>query len=170
MMRLMRVVAIAALLFPVAAGAQNRADFSGTWQMDTSRSQSAQAGHGASPVQAATVVINQTPDNLVVETIRDGNRLVTRFPAGTNPERPVGTSGRAGAGVGTIMAWEHSELTTSTPIQINGMAVQTIEKRALSADGREMTVMTSISVEHGYSGKGINRSAPLTDVYVRATK
>jgi hypothetical protein len=169
MNRMVQLVAVAALLMPWTATAQNKVDFAGTWTMDASRSQSALPGTGATPVRQAQMVIAQVGGQLVVETMRDGNRQIARFPL-IDPELPkaVGTSGSAG--VGTIGNWGDRELTTSTPLSVNGMAVTTMEKRTLSPDGREMTVETVVTVEHGYEGKGINYSSPVKDVYVKTAK
>ena len=166
MTRQVLAVAVATLLFPWAAGAQQRPDFSGTWTMDPGRSQSALPGTGASPVHDAKILISQTQKDLVVETVRDGRSQLARFPL-IDPDQPtpVGTSG--GQGIGTISEWKGNELSTSTPLNVNGMAVTTFEKRTLSADGREMTVETTVTVQHGYEGKGINYSSPIKDVYVR---
>ena len=55
-----------ALLFsPGISTAQTRPDFSGTWRMDASRSESAMQ---AEPIKSMTVVIKQTASDITIET------------------------------------------------------------------------------------------------------
>src|SRR6185295_7306120 len=57
------------LLLSPLARAQTRPDFSGTWRMDPSRSESAMQ---AEPIGAVTHVISQTANELKIETRRAG--------------------------------------------------------------------------------------------------
>ena len=160
-------MAVFALLTPCLAAAQDRRDFSGVWKMDPARSQSAQPGQGVPPVSEVIVDIARRGGDLWVDSVRDGVRTTARFPVSQmEPAKPVGTSGQTG--VGHITSWDATALVTSTPIEINGWALRSIEKRTLSADGREMRVETSLGVEHGYTSSGKTYSATVTDVYVRA--
>ena len=54
-----------ALLPPLPACAQSVADFSGTWKMDPTRSESA---HQAVPIGPVTLVIKQTATDISIET------------------------------------------------------------------------------------------------------
>src|SRR3954466_13007510 len=56
-----------ALLFGLQGGAQETADFSGVWQMDFSRSDSA---HQAVPIGPVTLIIKQNAAELSIETRR----------------------------------------------------------------------------------------------------
>jgi len=54
---------IVTLALPFSAHAQGRPDFSGTWSMDRTRSESAMQ---ADPIGPTTVVITQTPTGLQI--------------------------------------------------------------------------------------------------------
>src|SRR5712671_3714484 len=56
-----------ALLFSLQGSAQQRTDFSGVWQMDPSRSESA---HQAVPIGPVTLIIKQNAAELSIETRR----------------------------------------------------------------------------------------------------
>ena len=170
MSRFAQIVVFAAVMYPLAVSAQgnastrsDRPDFSGTWAMDTTRSDSAQPDD-TSPVLPTTLVINQNNKEVRIETTRAGKRQLASYPI-ERPESPqaVGTSGR---GVGSILKWEGGNLVTLTPHEVNGMAVTTVETRSLSPDGNEMTIVTVIEVQHGYQN-GANYSAPAKDVFRR---
>jgi hypothetical protein len=153
--------------------AQQRSDFSGTWTMDLARSESPKADDPSphtpqatprTPDEPTMLFITQNDREMQVET-RKGSRAVTaRYPMhdAANP-RPVGTSG---GGVGTVLRWEGDTLVTMTPHMINGMAVTTVERRSLSSDGNEMTVVTTVQVQHGYE-TGESSSPPAKDIYRR---
>ena len=139
-------------------------DFAGTWKMDAARSDSA-SGATDPTIRDGMQIITRSDDELRVETIRDGNRHVARFPlANPGPPTPVGTSGDVGVGI--LDRWSDSELVTSTLMQINGKTMTVVESRRLSADGREMTVVTTLRIEHGYIDAN-PQSKPITDVYIR---
>lgn len=143
-----------------------RVNLSGTWVMDPERSESAQATD-ETQVRSATVVIRHTPANIHVDTVRNGVREFARYPiAGTEQPKAVGTSGS----IGTIVEWDGQAMVTITPLEVNGMTVTMAERRFLSADGREMTVMRSLTVQHGYQGNGRNFSPQSTDIYVRQSE
>ena len=111
-------------------------------------------------------MIATTDSDLRIESVRDGRRQVVRyeFKQPLHPE-PVGTSG--GTGMGTIVQWDDHELTTWTPVVVNGTPVTITEKRTLRPGGREMVVETTIRVEQGNAGKGSNYSQAVVDVYVK---
>lgn len=166
----MRVIAGAtlSLFLAVSVDAQYRPDFSGTWVLDPARSESSLVADGQRIVPVSiTMQIVQGESHVEIDTVRNGVRESRRYAVQPmEPPRPVGTSGSAG----TVMNWERDSLVTITPHQINGMAVTTTERRTLSADGRHMTVVTTLEVQHGYQGDGRNASPPARDVYVRQAR
>ena len=166
MKRIAQLVALSAVLaWPLMTHAQQKPNFSGTWTMDVAQSESTKQD-ATSAVSPVTLVINQNDRELQIETMRDGNEAIAKYPIeNTLDPRPVGTSGNLG--IGSILRWEDDgALVTLTPHEINGMAVTTVERRTLSADGNEMTVVSTIQVQHGYQD-GVNYSAPARDVYHR---
>src|SRR5262245_54831293 len=156
------------LLAQRAAGPErHHPDFSGTWVMDPARSESARAPD-ANRITSATVTIAQTPEEVRLDSIRNGVHEFARYPL-VAPESPraVGTTGS----VGSVVEWDGDTLITLTPHEVNGMAVTTTERRTLSANRKEMTVVTSLQIQHGYQGQNAqNYSAPVTDVYILTAK
>ena len=154
------VVAVA-LMVPVVGMPDTKTDFSGTWEMDLARSESAHSGDSQGPV---TVVIKQTTSDISVETRREGQSetLVYRMD-GSETEKPAPDNGpykwRA--------RWDGPKLITETHRNINSTAVTVLEVRSLSDNGKEMTVNRTLTVQHGYSGTGAKNYASAKDVFVR---
>src|SRR3954462_8360381 len=141
-------VAAVTLLAPLLGMPDAKTDFSGTWEMDAARSESAHSGDSQSPV---TVVIKQTASDISVETRQEGQSetIVYRMD-GSETEKPPPDNGpykwRA--------RWDGPKLITETHRNINSTAVTVLEIRSLSGNGREMTVNRTLTVQHGYSGTG----------------
>jgi hypothetical protein len=124
---------------------------------------------------AADALISDAGRHLISDA--EPRAVGTSGATSDEPPSAVGTSGRDRASeavpsiIGTTRrdvttTWEGDTMVTLTAYQVNGQTVTTTERRTLSADGREMTVVTQLQVQHGYSA-GPNASRPLTDVYVR---
>lgn len=134
----------------VAPGAQSRPDFSGTWTMDLSRSEAAAQGTPTGPV---VIVIRQRPEEVRIETTRNGRTEVVRYlPAEAKA---------AGAGelIGAFR-WDGAKLVTKLVADISKQAITVEEARSIDPTGREMTVEVNLVVEHGYQagGTGVLRS------------
>ena len=166
---------IAGLLFvallagsPLAAQ-DGSAAFEGSWTMDTSRSGSSAPGREI-PITQAAQVIKRVGTELNIEATRNGSRQLVRYPTKMAEQpAPVGTSG-SNTGIGSIVKWDGAELSTSTPIQVNGMTMTVYERRYIGPGANEMTVETTVRVEHGYqglSGNG-NNAEVVKDVYLRS--
>jgi hypothetical protein len=173
--------------------AQQKPDFSGTWVMDPARSGSLAQGASVSPNAPVVMVIAQSPTGIKVQTDADGEREVLDFTlsgAGDQPARPVGTSGststdrapRTMSSAGTVqqmindtgidaavMEWDANRLITTLDFRLNGMSVRKVQTRSLSSNGKEMTVDTQITVQHGYETQGPQAPTPslIRDVYLR---
>ena len=50
--------------------------------------------------------------------------------------------------------WDGPALVTTTIRKVNDFPITTVERRTLNADRTEMTVETTLRVEHGYSSNG----------------
>jgi len=161
-MHLIPPAALIAILFlPAASHAQRTIDFSGTWTMDLARSESSQQGASVKPV---TFVITQLPAQVRIETTR-GERL-------ENVLYPLGRT-RAASAVAPGAAhpeayWEGDKLVTETQRPVNGYTVTVKESRTLDPTGREMTVETTVIVQHGYSMPGAKNYGTSKDVFTRA--
>lgn len=137
-MRRAALALCAVALLARSVGAQSKPDFTGTWRLDPSRSESAMHGIPLGPV---TVVIVQTADEI---------RLQTSTPAGTVHEVYRFTVGEAKTEKPTAR-WEGDTLILDVVRTVRGQSVTRRQARRLSADGQEMIVDSITNVQHGYS-------------------
>ena len=147
---------ICSLALPFPAHAQTRPDFSGTWSMDRSRSESAMQ---ADPIGPTTVVITPLAGGLQIATTRDNKTatIVYKLDGSTSPI-PGGTA---------TSHWEGAALVTETVREIQGQTVTTKESRRLTDGGSEMLVETVLVVQHGYTLKGTQNYGSGRDVFTR---
>lgn len=149
-MRFSLSIVCVVVLSSVALTGQNRPDFSGTWTMDLIRSEAAAQG---TPIGPVTVAIRQMPGELQIDTTRNGRTESVRYlPAATKPVSPEELIG--------AFRWDGSKLITTLVTDINKQAITVEEVRSLDPAGREMTVVLTLVVEHGYQsgGTGLVRS------------
>jgi hypothetical protein len=147
---------VVVLLLPSALLAQGKPDFSGTWAMDASRSESAVQNEPIGPV---TLVITQTAQELKIETTR-GERTTTSIL------KLDGSENRIASGTAKTH-WDGTTLVTETVRDIQGKTVTTKESRRLNPAGTEILVETVLVVQHGYSLKGTPNYGAGKDVYTR---
>lgn len=167
----------AAVLFLLGNGtahAQQKPDFSGTWTMDMSRSESAAQGTDVAPRKPVQLILRQSPADFNVETDRDGTRERLRFVFGRSEiAAPVGTAGgTAPSAEPAGLEWQGGDLITTTVYRVNGMPVKQIRTHRLAPNGREMFVETRIEMQHGYeSDHPEYRSGSIVkDVYTKADR
>ncbi len=155
-LRLAGLIVLIATLAPlVSAHAQGKPDFSGTWTMDQTRSESAAQTHPIGPV---TLVIKQTPNELTIETTRNDGSTVMMFKLdGSEITIPGGTA---------KTHWDGVKLVTEVERYVQGQAVTTKETRTLATGGNEMLVDMTLVVQHGYSANTSNYGTG-KDIYVR---
>jgi hypothetical protein len=146
-----------------ALPAQTRPDFSGTWMMDQQRSDAAVQ---ETPSGSVTLVITQTDRSLVVEMTRQGQRTFRIESAIADSERASPPMVGAPA---ARSYWNGASLVTEATRNISGQTVRTKEVRSLDAAGREMTVITTLIVEHGYTLQGGRNYGVGKDVYVKVS-
>jgi hypothetical protein len=151
------VLSFLSLSVPLTTHAQGRPDFSGTWSMDRSRSESAMQ---ADPIGPTTVVITQTPTALQIATTRDGRTAAVTYKLDGSPSQiPGGTA---------TSHWEGPTLVTETVRDIQGQTVTTKETRRIGGSGgNEMLVETVLVVQHGYTLKGTQNYGTAKDVFTR---
>jgi hypothetical protein len=148
---------MAQLVLPFSAGAQEKPNFSGTWTMETARSQSPTYPGFVGPI---TLVIEQTPTTLTVQTTQGGNTTKDEFKL--YDSKPVD----APLAVPSFRAyWIGDTLVGETARNINDQTVQTEERRTLDPTGKEMTVETTLIVQHGYTLKGTQNHTTAKDVF-----
>jgi hypothetical protein len=149
-MKLALSIACVVALWTAGPDGQSHPDFSGTWSMDLTRSEAAAQG---TPIGPVVVDIRQTPQEVRIDTTRDGRTESVRYlPASA---KATGAGELLGA-----FRWEGSKLITTLVTDINKQAITVHEVRSLDPAGREMTVELTLVVEHGYQsgGTGLVRS------------
>jgi len=152
-------VVLASLVSLPSLSAQGRPDFSGTWKMDSSRSESAAQ---AEPIGPVTLVIVQTPNDVKIETTRaQRSSAVTYKFDGSKVTVSNGT---------LTTHWDGVKLVTEGVFDVNGAAVTMTEIRTLAAGGSEMLVEKTVVVQHGYPDtlRGTQNYVAGKDVFVRA--
>lgn len=168
-MRTTTFLFLTALLGVAPAGAaDNHGNFTGTWKMDPARSESA---HQDVPSGASTLVIQLTPSELSIETIRSEE---------TNPFRETLTfkldgsetasTGDGGAKVSGKAHWAGSKLVIETTRNIQDSTVTTLYVHTLSPNGRDLIIDKTLTVQHGYQGASAPTTGHGKDVFVRVAK
>jgi hypothetical protein len=133
----------------------SRPDFSGSWTMERSRSQSA---------ESATLEIKQSAGEIIIVTQSAGKTSERAYPFEASPH-PASETITAGH---THASWDGTKLVTETMSDIKGQTVSYRQIRFLNASATEMTVETITIVQHGYSIKDGKNYSTAKDVYVKA--
>jgi hypothetical protein len=152
MKRVMFVALAAAIVLPFHARAQGKPDFTGTWTLDTAKSDPAPQGRGGGGGLGGgggTVTIKQTGTELSVTTEgRQGPQTMTYKLDGSESTNQV--MGRGGAQtVKSTAKWDGSSLVIETTRDFNGMSITTKEVRRLDNGGKEMQVETTAQTPNG---------------------
>ena len=148
MQRVLLFALAAAVVLPFHARAQAKADFSGTWTLDTAKSDPAPQGRGGGG-GAASVTIKQTGSELAVTSEgRQGPQTMTYKLDGSESTNQV--MGRGGAqSVKSTAKWDGSSLVIETTREFNGMSITTKEVRRLDNGGKEMHIETTTQTPQG---------------------
>jgi len=133
MKRVLSLAFVVALIVPFVAQAQAKPDFSGSWTLDTAKSDPPPQGRGGGGGgggrgPAGPVVIKQTATDITIgmNTYKlDGS--------------PTEIQGRGGVSKATAK-WDGAKLVITTTGEVQGQAFTQTQTRSLSADGKEMTV------------------------------
>jgi hypothetical protein len=136
--------------------AQPSPDFSGTWRVDPTRSDSATYPELNRPV---TLVITQTPTEVRLETARQ--RGTEREVAAFGPRGAVATPGAP------VARWRDTTLVIDAVREVSGVSVTVQRTLTLNADNSELVVESTVNVQHGYSVSGARISNAGRDVFVR---
>lgn len=151
-----------AVAFIAQALTAAKPDFSGTWTMDRERSESAVQEQ---PIGHVSVAVTQIGAKLTIETNRNGKPEVASY------EIEELTHGPGTVGAGTRRAyWDGLKLITEGAGNIQGQTVSVKESRALNPKGTEMTVETTVTVQHGYTLRGAKNYATAKDIYTRIAR
>jgi hypothetical protein len=151
------VLALVVLLGSVASvEAQNRPDFSGTWRLDPSRSESAMQGEPIGPV---TLHITQTANEIRIETVTPRGQSVETYSLSGRDTQLANGAGRA--------RWFGELLVVDAVRDVRGVSVTTQQTRRRTADGSEMHVDNVLVVQHGYTLAKTRNYGAGRDVYLR---
>jgi hypothetical protein len=148
MKRVLLFALATAVVLPFHARAQAKPDFSGTWTLDTAKSDPAPQGRGGGG-GAASVTIKQTGADLAVTSEgRQGPQTMTYKLDGSESTNQV--MGRGGAqSVKSTAKWDGSSLVIETTRDFNGMSITTKEVRRLDNGGKEMIVESATQTPNG---------------------
>src|SRR5258708_3819708 len=148
MRRVLLLAVATAVVLPFHARAQAKPDFSGTWTLDTAKSDPAPQGRGGGG-GAASVTIKQTGAELAVTSEgRQGPQTMTYKLDGSESTNQV--MGRGGAqSVKSTAKWDGSSLVIETTRDFNGMSITTKEVRRLDNGGKEMHVESTTQTPNG---------------------
>jgi hypothetical protein len=161
MTSLLAAVLAAALAILQASPAPSKPDFSGRWTLEGAVSDAAKPDEPTAPV---TLNITQSPEEIVVETIRNGKTSSRTFPIDLSA-RP---EANASPSVSPRAYWNNARLVTEGAINIQGQTVSTRESLSLNPARTELTVERLVVVQHGYSFRGAQNYGTAKDVYTRA--
>jgi hypothetical protein len=150
---MLRSALLFGLALSVAAGtaaAQDHPDFSGTWKINTIKSDAAPQGRGGQMNMGnLTVTITQTATDLTIEQSMGENTMKSMYYL---DGRESTNAGRRGETKSTAK-WDGKSLViegTSTFEGPNGsMTIKSKEVRTLSDDGKTMTVTTTSESPRG---------------------
>lgn len=150
MKRVLLLATIAVVILPFVGHAQSKPDFSGTWTLDTAKSDPAPQGRGGGGGGgAATLTIKQTATELsVMSEGRQGPQTLTYKLDGSESTNQM--MGRGGATPAKSTAkWDVSSLVIETTREFNGMSITTKEVRRLDNGGKDMIVETTTQTPNG---------------------
>ena len=162
------VISTIAILFSLEGSAQETTDFSGVWQMDSSRSESA---HQAVPIGPVTLIIKQNAAEVSIET-RRAQKHKPAISSETLTFKLDGSEnsivGYSGAQIQATAHWEGRKLITETSRNIQGSTVTTMHVFSLDASGKELTIDKTLTVQHGYQFAGANNTGTGKDVFIKS--
>ena len=147
MKRVVLTAMLAAMVIPFPARAQGKPDFSGTWTLDTAKSDPAPQGRGGGG--AGSVTIKQSGTELAVTSEgRQGPQTMTYKLDGSESTNQV--MGRGGAQtVKSTAKWDGSSLVIETTREFQGTPITTKEVRRLDNGGKEMIIESTTQTPQG---------------------
>ena len=138
-----------ALALPALAGAQNKADFSGTWNVDPAKSDPPPQGRGPAMGGGLTtkLVITQSASELIAVTTnaRGETRTVYKLDGSdTNETTPMGTSK-------SKVSWDGGKLVVNRvqTITTPGGSFEITSKEVYTLEGKVLTLVTSRTMPMG---------------------
>src|SRR5229473_1675603 len=155
--RILAAAAVVVVGIGLCAQAQEGANFSGTWVMDMTRSESAAQASNDSPRIPVRLEITHSPSAVTIRTLRDGSAETISYSFDRPSQDIVKTTGDNSTERKVINAnarWDGPILVTQTVYSVNNMATTKVDKYRLSAGGREMIVESELQMQHGFESNG----------------
>ncbi len=152
MKRAAAIIIFITFAFSGSAFALGNPDFSGTWTLDMAKSDMGQARPSAmAGARKVTIVIKQTPAVLAT-TRKAGERSETAIEKLDGSESI--NKSPSGQDIRSTNHWEGSTLVTKSVMSTTGQGtVESTFVRSLSADGKVMTIDTTMKTPNGINKK-----------------
>ena len=150
MKRVMLMALMTAGILPFPARAQTKADFSGTWTLDTAKSDPPPQGRGGGGGGGGgTVTIKQTANELSITSEGRGGpqTLVYKLDGSESTNQMMGRGGSQT--VKSTAKWDGSSLVIETTRDFQGTPITTKEVRRLDNGGKEMQVESTTQTPNG---------------------
>ena len=145
MKRVAVFIILITLTFSGSAFALGKPDFSGTWILDMAKSNMGQ-GRPSTPAAKVTLVIKQTPA-ILATTRKVGERSETATEKLDGSESI--NKSPSGQDIKSTNRWEGSTLVTKSVMSTGQGIVESTFLRSLSADGKSMTIDTTMKTPNG---------------------
>ena len=150
MKRVMLMALMTAVVLPFPAGAQSKADFSGTWTLDTAKSDPPPQGRGGGGGGGGgTQTIKQTTNELSITSEGRGGpqTLVYKLDGSESTNQVMGRGGAQT--VKSTAKWDGASLVIETTRDFQGTPITTKEVRRLDKGGKEMQVESTTQTPNG---------------------
>ena len=151
MKRVMLLALIAAVALPLSVRAQGKADFSGTWTLDTAKSDPPPQGRGGGGGGGGggTLTIKQTANELSVSSEGRGGpqTMVYKLDGSESTNQVMGRGGVQS--VKSTAKWDGSSLVIETTREFQGTPITTREVRRLDNGGKEMVIESTTQTPNG---------------------
>ncbi len=140
MKRLLLFVTVVALALAGTAFAQAKPDFSGTWALDTAKSDQMGGGPGGGRGgPAGPMTIKQTANELTIEQKRGENTVTSTYKLDGSESVNKTMRGESKS----TAKWDGSKLAIKTSMETPNGSFESTSTYSLSADGKELTVVRS---------------------------
>ena|ERR1041385_285750 len=165
MRKIVFALCAATLLPSFEATAGQPTDFSGVWQMDLSRSDSA---HQGTPIGPVTLIIREGASELSIETRRrEKDKPSAEVLLYMLDGSEKSNTGNAGGEIVTKARWNGTKLVAETIRDVHGATVTTTHVLSLDASGKELTIDKTLTVQHGYQFQGANNTGRGKDIFIK---
>jgi pectate lyase len=151
MKRVILLALMAAVILPFPAHGQAKADFSGTWTLDTAKSDPPPQGRGGGGGGGGggTMTIKQTANELSITSEGRGGpqTLIYKLDGSESTNQVMGRGGAQS--VKSTAKWDGANLVIETTRDFQGMAITTKDVRRLDNGGKEMVVDSATQTPNG---------------------